>query len=118
MNDLVASARVDGEVLYHGTNIYSPHVDPVEIRRRIGMVFQKPNPFPKTIYENVAWGARINGYKGNMDQLVEESLRQAGPVGRGEGQAGRKRLLALWRAAAATVHCPHHCRQARNYPHG
>ncbi len=77
MNDLVSSARVEGEVLYHGNNIYADDVDPVEIRRRIGMVFQKPNPFPKSIYDNVAWGAKINGYKGDMDQLVEESLRQA-----------------------------------------
>lgn len=77
MNDLVATARVTGEVLYHGNNIYDESVDPVEIRRRIGMVFQKPNPFPKSIYDNVAWGAKINGFKGDMDQLVEESLRQA-----------------------------------------
>jgi len=77
MNDLIASARVEGEVLYHGHNIYAKNIDPVEIRRRIGMVFQKPNPFPKSIYDNVAWGAKINGYKGDMDQLVEESLRQA-----------------------------------------
>jgi phosphate transport system ATP-binding protein len=77
MNDLVSTARVEGEVLYHGNNIYADDVDPVEIRRRIGMVFQKPNPFPKSIYDNVAWGAKINGYKGNMDQLVEGSLRQA-----------------------------------------
>jgi phosphate transport system ATP-binding protein len=77
MNDLVPVARVEGEVLYHGHNIYDSKVDPVEVRRRIGMVFQKPNPFPKSIYENVAWGARINGYKGNMDELVEEALRQA-----------------------------------------
>ena len=77
MNDLVLVARVQGEVLYRGNNIYGKDVDPVEIRRRIGMVFQKPNPFAKSIYENVAWGARINGYKGNMDELVESSLRQA-----------------------------------------
>ncbi|WP_420643821.1 phosphate ABC transporter ATP-binding protein PstB [Candidatus Leptofilum sp.] len=77
MNDLYSVARVEGEVTYRGTNIYDAKIDPVEIRRRIGMVFQKPNPFPKTIYENVAWGARINGYQGDMDQLVEESLRQA-----------------------------------------
>lgn len=77
MNDLVAIARVEGEVLYHGNNIYADNVDPVEIRRRIGMVFQKPNPFPKSIYDNVAWGAKINGYKGSMDELVESSLRQA-----------------------------------------
>ncbi|MFZ0544093.1 MAG: phosphate ABC transporter ATP-binding protein PstB [Candidatus Promineifilaceae bacterium] len=77
MNDLISTARVEGEILYHGNNIYDNDVDPVEIRRHIGMVFQKPNPFPKSIYENVAWGARINGYKGDMDELVESSLRQA-----------------------------------------
>ncbi len=77
MNDLVPSARVVGEVLYHGANIYDRGVDPVEVRRRIGMVFQRPNPFPKSIYENVAWGAAINGFRGNMDELVEQSLRQA-----------------------------------------
>ena len=77
MNDLIPSARVTGEVLFHGQNLYDPDVDPVEVRRRIGMVFQKPNPFPKSIYENVAWGARINGFKGNMDELVEQSLSQA-----------------------------------------
>jgi len=68
---------VAGEVLYHGQNIYDPGIDPVEVRRRIGMVFQKPNPFPKSIYENVAYGPRINGYKGNLDELVERALRQA-----------------------------------------
>jgi phosphate transport system ATP-binding protein len=68
---------VSGEILLHGTNLYSKEIDPVEVRRRIGMVFQKPNPFPKSIYENIAWGARINGYKGNMDDLVEQSLRGA-----------------------------------------
>ena len=77
MNDLIPGARVEGQVLLHGQNVYAPEVDPVEVRRRIGMVFQKPNPFPKTIYENVAWGARINGYRANMDDLVEQSLRQA-----------------------------------------
>lgn len=77
MNDLVATARVEGQIHYHGHDICSPKVDPVEVRRRIGMVFQKPNPFPKSIYENVAWGARVNGIKGNMDELVERSLRRA-----------------------------------------
>ena len=77
MNELIPVARTEGEVLYQGQNIYQPEVDPVEIRRRIGMVFQKPNPFPKSIYDNVAWGARINKYQGNMDQLVEQSLRGA-----------------------------------------
>ncbi|MEX2315330.1 MAG: phosphate ABC transporter ATP-binding protein PstB [Thermomicrobiales bacterium] len=77
MNDLIPIARVEGRVLYHGHNIYDPQIDPVEVRRRVGMVFQKPNPFPKSIYDNVAWGARINGYKGQMDELVERSLRSA-----------------------------------------
>lgn len=77
MNELVPSARATGEVLFNGQNIYAPQVDPVEVRKRIGMVFQKPNPFPKSIYENVAWGARIHGFKGNMDDLVEQSLRSA-----------------------------------------
>lgn len=77
MNDLVANARVEGTINYRGRNIYAANVDPVEVRRRIGMVFQKPNPFPKSIYDNVAWGAKINGYRGNLDTLVEQSLRQA-----------------------------------------
>jgi phosphate transport system ATP-binding protein len=77
MNDLIPEARVEGEVLIEGQNIYAADVDPVAVRRHVGMVFQKPNPFPKSIYENVAWGARINGFKGNMDELVEEALRDA-----------------------------------------
>jgi phosphate transport system ATP-binding protein len=77
MNDLIEGARVEGEILYHGVNLYAPGVDPVEVRRRIGMVFQKPNPFPKSIYDNIAFGPRIAGFKGNMDELVEESLRRA-----------------------------------------
>ncbi len=77
MNELVPSARADGAVLFQGQNIYGPDVDPVTVRRHIGMVFQKPNPFPKSIFENVAWGARINGYRGPIDELVERSLRQA-----------------------------------------
>lgn len=77
MNDLITSARIEGEVLFQGQNIYDVAIDPVEVRRRIGMVFQKPNPFPKTIYENVAWGARINGFRGDMDELVERALRSA-----------------------------------------
>ena len=76
MNEL-SGARVEGEVLYRGQNIYGSDVDPVEVRRRIGMVFQKPNPFPKSIYENVLWGARINGFTGDEDELVEKALRQA-----------------------------------------
>jgi phosphate transport system ATP-binding protein len=77
MNDLIPGAHAEGQVLFDGQDINAPWVDPVALRRRIGMVFQKPNPFPKSIYENVAWGARINGYRGDMDELVERSLRQA-----------------------------------------
>jgi phosphate transport system ATP-binding protein len=77
MNDFIPIARVEGEILFHKQNIYDSRIDPVQIRRTIGMVFQKPNPFPKTIYENVAWGARINGFRGNMDDLVEQTLRKA-----------------------------------------
>ena len=77
MNDLIPGTRVEGEILFRGQNIYAPDVDPVEVRRLIGMVFQKPNPFPKSIYENIAWGARMNGLRGSADDLVEECLRQA-----------------------------------------
>ncbi len=77
MNDLVPGARLEGRMLYHGQDIYGPRVDPVEVRRRIGMVFQKANPFPKSIYDNIAFGPRVNGVKGNLDDLVEESLRRA-----------------------------------------
>jgi phosphate transport system ATP-binding protein len=77
MNELFTGTRIEGEVLFEGENLYDPAVDPVEVRYRIGMVFQKPNPFPKSIYENIAWGARIHGFKGKMDELVESCLRQA-----------------------------------------
>ena len=77
MNDLVPGARVEGQVLFNGEDIYHASIDPTEIRLRIGMVFQKPNPFPKSIYDNVAFGLRINGFRGNMDEAVERSLRRA-----------------------------------------
>jgi phosphate transport system ATP-binding protein len=77
MNDLIEGARIEGRLLYHGVDLYDPRVDPVEVRRRIGMVFQKPNPFPKSVYENIAFGPRIAGFKGDLDALVEESLRRA-----------------------------------------
>jgi phosphate transport system ATP-binding protein len=77
MNDLIPNCSLKGTVLFDGTNIYDKRVDPVEVRRRIGMVFQQPNPFPKSIYENIAFGARINGFTGDMDELVESSLRKA-----------------------------------------
>jgi phosphate transport system ATP-binding protein len=77
MNDLIPSAAVEGRLLYHGVDLYGPKVDPVNVRKRIGMVFQKPNPFPKSIYDNIAFGPRVNGMKGDMDEIVENSLRRA-----------------------------------------
>jgi phosphate transport system ATP-binding protein len=77
MNDLVQGAHVRGKIEYHGVDINAPAIDPVEVRKRIGMVFQKPNPFPKSISENITWGAQINGYKGNKKELVESCLKRA-----------------------------------------
>jgi phosphate transport system ATP-binding protein len=77
MNDLISGTRLEGEILYRDENLYASYVDPVEVRRRIGMVFQKANPFPKSIFDNVAFGPRVNGIKGNLDDLVEASLRRA-----------------------------------------
>ena len=77
MNDLIETARVEGEIMYHGVNLYDKKVDAVEVRRRIGMVFQKPNPFPKSIYDNISFGPKISGFKGDMDEIVEQSLQKA-----------------------------------------
>ena len=77
MNELIPNVRLEGKVLFHGQDLYSPDVDSTDVRLRVGMVFQKPNPFPKSVYENVAFGARINGFRGSMDELVERSLVQA-----------------------------------------
>ncbi len=77
MNDLIPGATVTGEVRYHGQDLYAPEVDAVQVRKRIGMVFQKPNPFPKSIYDNVAFGARVQGRKGALDEFVESALRRA-----------------------------------------
>ncbi len=77
MNDLIPGSHLKGTVAYHGTDIYGPNVDPIEVRRKVGMVFQKPNVFPKSIYENVAYGPKVNGVKGNLDDLVEECLTRA-----------------------------------------
>src|SRR5918997_1654360 len=77
MNDLIPTARVDGEIVYHGENLYDDRIDPVQVRKRIGMVFQKPNPFPKSIYDNIAFGPRVMGRKGDMDEIVESALRRA-----------------------------------------
>lgn len=77
MNDLIPGFRAEGKVLFLGRDLYARGIDPVEVRRRVGMVFQKPNPFPKSVYENVAFGARINGYTGKLDEIVEHSLQRA-----------------------------------------
>ncbi|MDF5756522.1 phosphate ABC transporter ATP-binding protein PstB [Spongiactinospora sp. TRM90649] len=77
MNDLIPGARAAGKITYHGEDLYGEHVDPIEVRRRIGMVFQKPNPFPKSIYDNIAYGPRVNGMKGSMDTIVEEALTKS-----------------------------------------
>ncbi len=77
MNDLIPTASVEGTILYHGEDLYGPHVDPVEVRKRIGMVFQKPNPFPKSIYDNVAFGPRVLGMDDHLDERVEKALQQA-----------------------------------------
>jgi len=77
MNDLIEGARIEGSIRYHGADLYDPLVDPVEVRRRIGMVFQKPNPFPKSIYDNVTFGPKVAGFKGDLDDLVEETLHRA-----------------------------------------
>jgi len=77
MNDLVPSARIEGKVLYHGQDMYDPKVDPVQVRKLVGMVFQKPNPFPKSIYDNIAFGPRTLKMKGDLDDIVEQALRRA-----------------------------------------
>src|SRR5215218_8487227 len=76
MNDLIPAARVQGHVVYHGEDLYDSRIDPVQVRKRIGMVFQKPNPFPKSIYDNIAFGPRVMGMKGDMDEIVERALRR------------------------------------------
>ena len=103
MNDSIPGFRLTGQALYHGNDIYASSVDPVEVRRRIGMVFQKPNPFPKSIYDNVAWAPRILGMKEGLDERVEKALRRS-TVGRGQGSPEAQRPRALRRTAAATVH--------------
>jgi len=77
MNDLIPSAKVDGAIVYHGQDLYAKDVDPVQVRKRIGMVFQKPNPFPKSIYDNIAFGPKVVGMRGDMDEIVERALRRA-----------------------------------------
>ena len=104
MNDLVPGAKVGGRILYHGEDLYGPEADPVEVRRRIGMVFQRPNPFPKSIYDNVAFAPKMLGMGGNMDERVERALRGRRALGRGQGPPEAQRARALGRPAAAPLH--------------
>ena len=109
MNDLVPGARVEGDIRYRGASLYAKDVSPIAVRRRIGMVFQKPNPFPKSIYDNVAYGPRINGEhnKRKLDEIVEHSLQPGRAVGRGEGPPEQVGPEPVRRAGAAAVHRPH-----------
>ena len=118
MNDLIPAARVEGEILFHGEDLYADDVDPVEVRRRIGMVFQKPNPFPKSIYDNIAFGPRITGMKGDMDELVEACLRRAALWDEVKDKLRRIRPRPLRRPAAASLHRPGHRDRARRDPDG
>ena len=104
MNDLVPGAVVAGNVLYHGRDLYAAAVDPVEVRRRIGMVFQKPNPFPKSIYENVAFGPRVLGMKDDLDGRVERALHHAALWDEVKDRLKDERARPLRRPAAAPLH--------------
>ena len=106
MNDLIPIARVSGSVKYHGKDLYEREVDPVEVRRRIGMVFQKPNPFPKSIYDNVAFGPRVARLEGRPRRPRRGVPAQGGALGRGQGPAQGLRDGALRRPAAAALHRP------------
>ena len=119
MNDLIDGARVDGEILFHGENIYGKGVDPIEVRRRIGMVFQKPNPFPKSIYDNIAYGPRVTGMKvESMDDLVEESLTRAALWDEVKDKLKQSAHRPLGWPAAAPLHRPCNLRATRCDPHG
>ena len=104
MNDLIQGAEVAGRITYHGQDLFGAGVDAVEVRRRIGMVFQRPNPFPKSIYDNVAFGLRIHGMKDDLSDRVENGAAPRGAVGRGQGPPKAERAVALRRAAAAPLH--------------
>ncbi len=120
MNDLVVGARVEGDVHYRGASLYAKDVSPIAVRRRIGMVFQKPNPFPKSIYDNVAYGPRINGErnKGRLDEVVERSLRQAALWDEVKDRLQQVGPGPVRRAAAAAVHRPYARRRAGRRAHG
>ena len=104
MNDLIPGATVEGKVLYHGKDLYASDVDPVEVRRRIGMVFQKPNPFPKSIYDNIAFGPRVLGHEGRPGRPRRAGAAAGRALGRGQGPAQGERARPLGRPAAAALH--------------
>ena len=120
MNDLVEGVKITGEVIYRGQDIYAPSVDVTWLRKQIGMVFQKPNPFPMSIYDNVAYGPRTHGVRSKvkLDEIVEKSLKRRRDLGRGEGPAEEERPGPLRRPAAAAVHRPGPGRGAGHPPHG
>ena len=121
MNDTIDSCRVTGKITLDGEDIYDPDIDVVELRARVGMVFQKPNPFPKSIFENVAYGPRIHGLaksKADLDQIVEHSLQRAGLWNEVKDRLQRIRHRAVRRPAAAPLHCPRRRRQPRSHSDG
>ena len=118
MNDLVPSAEVRGKLLYHGEDLYGPTVDPVQVRKLIGMVFQKPNPFPKSIYDNIAFGPRVLGLKGDMDEIVERALRRGALWDEVKDRLGDNAFGMSGRSAAAPLHRARDRRRARGAPDG
>ena len=106
MNDLIPGASVAGHLAFHGHDLYASDVDPIEVRRQIGMVFQKPNPFPKSIYDNVAFGPRINGQRKGLDEIVERALRQAALWDEVKDKLKKSAFALVGRSAAAVVHRP------------
>ena len=120
MLELTPGARVDGEIIYRGQNLYAESVDPVEVRRRIGMVFQEPNPFPKSIFDNVAYGPRLLGVKKKsvLDEIVERSLRDASLWDEVSGDLNKSGFGAIRRATAAALHRARDRGRARCHPDG
>ncbi len=120
MNDLIDGVRIEGTVLLDGVDIYDRGTDIVELRRRVGMVFQTPNPFPMTIYDNIAYGPRLHGLRdrAELDTIVERSLRGRRPLGRGQGQADRIGLRSVGGTTAEALHRPRASRRARSASDG
>jgi len=118
MNDLIPEARVEGKILIDDENIYDPDIDLVALRKKVGMVFQKPNPFPKSIYQNIAWAAKIHGYAGDLDELVEQSLKKAALWEEVKDKLKKSSACAFRRSATAALHCQSNCSRARYHSHG